>query len=122
MWRKRNIAGQDLRIDMAPFAHMAQAEPVVMRVTPVRPAHPVRTKDDGERQVSWLTGHGLMRRLLRMYPNGMWHMALRLQLQGQPGIFAPFPFHPRCRGTCRCGADMRGSVPRQCLAGVVTRQ
>src|SRR3546814_10328247 len=41
--------------------------------TPVRPAHPVRAKDDGDGQVSWLAGQ--RRSAAFSGPGSQWHMA-----------------------------------------------
>jgi len=66
--------------------------------TPVRPAHPVRAKNDRDGQVSWLAGQCRSGRLLGIAPNGIWPMAHRLQLQGQPecirSLFIPVPGEP----------------------------
>lgn len=60
--------------------------------TPVRSAHPVRAKDDGERQVSWLAGHRLSYRLLRMVdPNGLMVRGSPLTVAGAAGVFHPVP-------------------------------
>ena len=61
--------------------------------TPVRSAHPVRAKDDSERQVSWLAGH---RRFVppsqnRNDPNGMMARGYPLTVAGAAGVFNPVP-------------------------------
>ncbi|TCU56116.1 hypothetical protein EDF58_106410 [Novosphingobium sp. PhB57] len=80
---------------------------------PVRPAHPVRSKNDGVRQVSWLTGQCHFGRLLRdLHPQ--WRIgrtARRLQLQGQPGHSPAFPFDPLA-GNLSLERPYPGGVPR----------
>src|SRR3546814_6205147 len=68
--------------------------------TPVRPAHPVRAKDDGDGQVSWLAGQ--RRSAAFSGPGSQWHVAdgSPRTVAGAAGVF-PFPLSPRCRGTCR---------------------
>src|SRR3546814_14910511 len=55
--------------------------------TPVRPEHPVRAKDDGDGQVSWLAGQGRAgpHSQDRLVPMAYGPMALRLTLKGQDG-------------------------------------
>ena len=68
--------------------------------TPVRPAHPVRAKDDGDGQVSWLAGQ--RRSTAFSGPGSQWHVAdgSPRTVAGAAGVF-PFPLSPRRRGTCR---------------------
>ena len=92
----RGSAGKARGIDPA---HGTRTVLSSLGFTPVRPAHPVRAKDDRDGQVSWLAGQRRSGRLLGTWrPNGMWPMALRLQLQGQPGfsrsLFIPVSGEP----------------------------
>jgi len=66
-----------------------------------RSAHPGRTEDDRDGQVSWLTGQRIRAAFSGLLPMACWPDARRLQLQGQRENWTRFPFHPRCRGTCR---------------------
>ena len=68
--------------------------------TPVRPAHPVRAKDDGDGQVSWLAGQ--RRPAAFSGPKSQWRLAdgSPRTVAGAAGVF-PFPLRPRRRGTCR---------------------
>ena len=61
--------------------------------TPVRPAHPVRTKDDSERQVSWLAGHRLFvpPSQDRDDPNGVMARGYPLTVAGAAGVLNPVP-------------------------------
>src|SRR3546814_2668215 len=58
--------------------------------TPVGPAHPVRAKDDGDGQVSWLAGQ--RRSAAFSGPGSQWHMA-----DGSPRTVAG------AAGVCRSG-------------------
>ena len=76
---------------------------------PVRSAHPGRTKDDRDGQVSWLTGQSRFAPPSRgRNPNACGAMARRLQLQGQPGLsrshFIPVAGEPVAARCIGCGA------------------
>src|SRR5690606_33274668 len=80
--------------------------------TPVRPAHPVRAKDDDDGQVSWLAGRR------RFGPPSQdrwsqWHMARWLSAYSCRGSrgFAPHSLSIPFRGTCR------GPLVRQIASG-----
>ena len=74
--------------------------------TPVRSAHPVRAKDDGDGQVSWLAGQ--RRSAAFSGSKSQWQVAddSPRTVAGAAGVF-PFPINPRCRGTSRCAAVSR---------------
>src|SRR5690606_23067673 len=67
-----------------------------------RPAHPDRTENDGDRQVSWLADQGRCaspsQQSFRPWPSGppvaYDARASRLQLREQPEFHTPFPFNP----------------------------
>src|SRR6185503_13120737 len=69
----------------------------VTRGKPVRAAHPGRTKDDGDRQVSWLAGLGRALRLPGSFrPSDIRKRRLSAySCGGSPGVSPEFPFHPR---------------------------
>lgn len=71
---------------------------------PVRPAHPVRTKNDGVRQVSWLAGRCRSGRLLGavkpQWHDGRWLSAH--SCRGSRGL-EPRSLSIPLRGTCRLG-------------------
>ena len=74
--------------------------------TPVRSAHPVRAKDDGDGQVSWLAGQ--RRSAAFSGSKSQWQVAddSPRTVAGAAGVL-PFPINPRCRGTSRCAAVSR---------------
>src|SRR3546814_4112446 len=85
--------------------------------TPVRSAHPVRAKNDGDGQVSWLAGQrrfGPPSQDL-LIPMACGPMAHRSQLQGQPGLLPRSHFHRSEEHTSELQSLMRISYAVFCL-------
>ena len=100
-----------------------KAMAVVRAGNPVRPAHPVRSKNDCGRQVSWLTGRCASAAFSGdTPPMAAWPVHSPLTVAGAARALHPTSLLIPKRGTCRGAADKEAGPSPQAVDEAAPRQ